>query len=462
MAEVKRKLSQVSDELGSPHDDKKLHIKPGRKPIDTEPKSKRTAQNRAAQRAYRERKEKRMGELEIKVKFLEDEKIRASTELDFLRAQVDILKKELSLYRGHLDIRDLESKLPLSLGGKRNQFSELKNSQSKDAPEQSNGGSGLSEEFNGKHSSSFSTLRSDLLNNSIENRFFVTSPTDNSQGHSSNSHSEKESFGQKQVPDLVSWSSSSTSPLDNYASPKMQGSNLNDVNYEKQFDEQVDPFCAKLNEACGTKECPIPKDKRSIYGVQDSRNQKQESKNRTGSQQNPFTPENPDLYFHDDPLASFNDDNFDVSLALGDNLFDEGGQKFNGDQDFPSWLVEEQSAYDPLNPNSIFNMDTYVSSQRSPSREEEDSGALKENNFDGEGFESGNSHENNEVVPAPEEHVKCSEIWDRIVSHPKYTELDIDGLCSELKSKAKCCESGVVISSSDVNKLITRSISDKQ
>lgn len=55
----------------------------GRKPIDTEPKSKRTAQNRAAQRAYRERKERKMKELEDKVRLLEDANVRALTETDF-------------------------------------------------------------------------------------------------------------------------------------------------------------------------------------------------------------------------------------------------------------------------------------------------------------------------------------------------------------------------------------------
>ena len=50
--------------------------KSGQKPIDTEPKSKRTAQNRAAQRAYRERKERKMKELEDKVRLLEDANVR--------------------------------------------------------------------------------------------------------------------------------------------------------------------------------------------------------------------------------------------------------------------------------------------------------------------------------------------------------------------------------------------------
>ena len=62
-----------------------------------------------------------------------------------------------------------------------------------------------------------------------------------------------------------------------------------------------------------------------------------------------------------------------------------------------------------------------------------------------------------EVVPAPPQTLKCSEIWDRITSHQN-TELDIDGLCNELKSKAKCSEKGVVINTADVNQLLERSI----
>ena len=44
--------------------------KPGRKPLTSEPTSKRKAQNRAAQRAFRERKEKHLKDLETKVEDL--------------------------------------------------------------------------------------------------------------------------------------------------------------------------------------------------------------------------------------------------------------------------------------------------------------------------------------------------------------------------------------------------------
>ena len=64
----------------------------------------------------------------------------------------------------------------------------------------------------------------------------------------------------------------------------------------------------------------------------------------------------------------------------------------------------------------------------------------------------------NEVVPAPKATMKCSEIWDRITAHPRYTEIDIDGLCNEMKNKAKCSEKGVVINADDVSLLLERSI----
>lgn len=57
----------------------------------------------------------------------------------------------------------------------------------------------------------------------------------------------------------------------------------------------------------------------------------------------------------------------------------------------------------------------------------------------------------NTVVPSRDDGLlRCSEIWDRITAHPKYSDIDIDGLCSELMAKAKCSERGVVINADDV------------
>ncbi|KAI5306126.1 DNA-binding transcription factor yap1 [Ascosphaera pollenicola] len=73
--------------------------KPGRKPLTTEPTSKRKAQNRAAQRAFRERKEKHLKDLETKVEMLEKVSKDSRQENSLLRAQVARLQVELQEYR---------------------------------------------------------------------------------------------------------------------------------------------------------------------------------------------------------------------------------------------------------------------------------------------------------------------------------------------------------------------------
>src|SRR5271155_2492253 len=64
--------------------------KPGRKPATDIPPTKRKAQNRAAQRAFRERRAARVGELEEQMKLVEDEHER---EVDLLRETVARLEK---------------------------------------------------------------------------------------------------------------------------------------------------------------------------------------------------------------------------------------------------------------------------------------------------------------------------------------------------------------------------------
>ncbi|KAF2874292.1 transcription factor PAP1-domain-containing protein [Massariosphaeria phaeospora] len=78
--------------------------KPGRKPLTSEPTTKRKAQNRAAQRAFRERKEKHLKDLETKVDELEKSSDAATHENGLLRAQVQRLQVELREYRKRLSL----------------------------------------------------------------------------------------------------------------------------------------------------------------------------------------------------------------------------------------------------------------------------------------------------------------------------------------------------------------------
>ncbi|KAL2866446.1 putative bZIP transcription factor AP-1/Yap1 [Aspergillus lucknowensis] len=92
------KKRRESDDKG----DDKAAKKPGRKPLTSEPTSKRKAQNRAAQRAFRERKEKHLKDLETKVDELQKASDDANQENGLLKAQVERLQVELREYRKRL------------------------------------------------------------------------------------------------------------------------------------------------------------------------------------------------------------------------------------------------------------------------------------------------------------------------------------------------------------------------
>ncbi|KAJ9480288.1 BZIP domain-containing protein [Pseudozyma hubeiensis] len=77
--------------------------KPGRKPSETEPLTKRKAQNRASQRAFRERKQSYLADLEAKIAAYEAAEIDRTVEIQKvaqkLRAENDSLRKEVSVWK---------------------------------------------------------------------------------------------------------------------------------------------------------------------------------------------------------------------------------------------------------------------------------------------------------------------------------------------------------------------------
>lgn len=84
--------------------DGKVPKKPGRKLLTNEPSSKRKAQNRAAQRAFRERKEQHLKDLETKVQELEKASETTSTENSQLRATIEKMTVELNEYKKKLSL----------------------------------------------------------------------------------------------------------------------------------------------------------------------------------------------------------------------------------------------------------------------------------------------------------------------------------------------------------------------
>ncbi|MCJ1357506.1 MAG: hypothetical protein MMC33_007502 [Icmadophila ericetorum] len=73
--------------------------KPGRKPATDTPPTKRKAQNRAAQRAFRERRAAKVGELEEQMKLIEEEDQKEQEEL---REQIRRLEQDVADYRSSI------------------------------------------------------------------------------------------------------------------------------------------------------------------------------------------------------------------------------------------------------------------------------------------------------------------------------------------------------------------------
>ncbi|KAF6014457.1 hypothetical protein HII13_000802 [Brettanomyces bruxellensis] len=462
--------------------------RPGRKPLTTEPKNKRTAQNRAAQRAFRERKERKMRELQDKVKKLEDEKLQITNEKELLRSQVQTLLQELSRFRNE-QLTDLpQQQSPYSAVD----------------PSDSSISSGTTPEFsNSMHTPQSSATSTTAMSISGGGKKPITFSNDT-----------------YKFPSGWSFSGSNNKEI---------RSELDQSNFKGDFDEGVSHFCSELNEACGTKSCPFPKSKRqeleakyadseilnhnrtptlksndtsgkvSEIGVQkgfskatsvgapffnliksqapaaakpsDEMNFLLDSMGVDPSvSTSSFTTPNPTAFNEEEFLA----DNFSSAIKRNtDNLEDDtlGG------------LVTESSKYDPL--DEIFGssaavvadgidgslgvsadtgdlINSYISPTTLPAfSTDADGNAVVKDETDKipKADSKVTTQSNSDVVPDSNKSLmKCSQIWERITSHPRFSEIDIDGLCKELKEKAKCSEHGVVVDGKDVGKLINDAV----
>jgi AP-1-like factor len=229
--------------------------------------------------------------------------------------------------------------------------------------------------------------------------------------------------------------------------------NEQEFDFNGNFDEGISEFCTDLNTACGTKDCPVPKSKSQAATPVEPKKDLADSKT------------------HDDALYFLNDNTnlltgystFDPSLAFdnglsnnfNNNLFDDEPQI--NESDPLASLTTEESVYDPFglftqletskdSPAGELNSPSVATLKTPNSVAAPSTGIIAEDDF-------------NEIVPAKEQkYMKCTEIWDRITAHPKYSDIDIDGLCNELRAKAKCSDKGVVIDFHDVNNVIEKSL----
>ncbi|CAR28046.1 ZYRO0D12584p [Zygosaccharomyces rouxii] len=548
-----------ADDSPTSDEPRKKGGKPGRKPLDSEAKSKRTAQNRAAQRAFRERKEKKMKELEDKVHALEELNQQSLVETEFLRSQLVTLVTELKRYRpenpndsqvlqylaktensksddSSQNKKDSESKeIEESVRRKmsftfafpwKNEFNnDHRNSEDKgnlsshgeqQRSKQQHDNNNILMQFPSPGSSSKSSSQS---SSSLKPKNGLSTPSNGDgirKGSTGNNSSINQTNGSISSSNGFTPGSTSTGWMDNVfynddarQLPQFYQSNNNNensrlfednttmpgdydsvtfsnqFNFNDKFDEQVSEFCTKLGQVCGTKDCPIPQKQKSSYS-------------------SPAVPKSPIVFSNTWDTPS--EDPQQQLPTLEENLSDPSIRQTNaysntdgGDGDDEGIVVsmnspeknselpfidtslafpEEQDLFREQQPDNMFaefiehdpQRDTTNGNEGNTSPDQDEflasgmvqeepavtTGEVKDNTNDNvkdgkiqdEGKEAPNS---DVVVPSSDgKLLKCSEVWDRITSHPKYSDMDIDGLCQELMAKAKCSERGVVVQAEDV------------
>ncbi|XBW36047.1 hypothetical protein QEN19_001624 [Hanseniaspora menglaensis] len=148
--------------------------------------------------------------------------------------------------------------------------------------------------------------------------------------------------------------------------------------------------------------------------------------------------------------TSNNANNKTSDLALESKLFDDASPMNFNFNFLMNNSIEETPLTKEVKP--IFGSDTYENLQVKT-----ENGHLNlEKDIEGV-HKSDDDEDADMVVPKDGKLFTCSEIWDRITSNPKLSDLDLDNLCMELKTKAKCSDKGVLIKEEDLdNALLLR------
>lgn len=418
--------------------------KPGRKPLTSEPTTKRKAQNRAAQRAFRERKEKHLKDLEDKVDELQKKSDNTDSENAQLKAQVSRLQTELNEYRKRLSSSALPTTFASSNSLARNSWDTSNNFNfefPKFGSNNEKGNRSLSSGYNKAPMSPVSPVRSgsqSILNNTELQSLFSADVLSNAERASNeNSASRSNSTNQPFSPSNTASPASSgfpgftsscvTTPESTADTPEARKSS--DAG-SKTLDQKA--FCKEFQTSCGTTQNPVP--------------------------QNPV-PQQTRSMSNDIPAltpGAMTTTSTEASLDLGsfDWLANQNGGEFNpalfGDYREPQesimnndgWFFNDAFALPDFGGSPLTQTNSQTMPKKTFMQEIEDTQSGKEP----------------EVVPgeAPQEFLTCNLLWDRVQKSQKVLsgEADMDDLCSQLKSKAKCSGSGAVISQNDVDAIL--------
>ncbi|KAI2784488.1 PAP1-domain-containing protein [Daldinia loculata] len=418
----------------------KIPKKPGRKPLTNEPSSKRKAQNRAAQRAFRERKEKHLKDLETKVEELEKAEAATNNENSQLRSQIEKLTMELSEYKKKLTL--------------------LTNPHSASNPKRSSVfGQAAIQNLNDVNFQfefpKFGVLpgpQNPPKNGS--NSLYYSSPSSNSHNNQANSPDKSKdqavpnSTKSRENSDASSKdnsSKSSGSPYDSTFGANASRTSLDSSHYSVNGANTGSPCSSTANSnmgpssSCGTSPEPLTQSPLGFKPV--------DTLTTIGEEQPSLT---------SDSMSHFNNlSNMDFSSL--DWLSQQNGGQFDpqlfGDYREPQDNILASATFDDSFFNDAFDVD-FTTPYNVPSASNNNNNAHKKNLI----AEIDDRKESEDTILPNGKLLTCNNIWEKLQACPRVQsgDLDLDGLCSDLQKKAKCGGSGAVVDEHDFKAVMTK------
>ncbi|KAI1472760.1 PAP1-domain-containing protein [Daldinia caldariorum] len=420
----------------------KIPKKPGRKPLTNEPSSKRKAQNRAAQRAFRERKEKHLKDLETKVEELEKAEAATSNENSQLRAQIEKLTMELNEYKKKLTLLSSPHSIP-----------------------------------NTKRSSVFGQAAIQNLNDvnfqfefpkfgvlpgpqnspkTISNSVYYSPPSSskspNSQANSpdkSKDQATPNSTKSRENSDASSKdvsSKSSGSPYDSTFGANVSRTSLDSCHYSVNGANTDSPCSSTANSntgpssSCGTSPEPLTQSPVGFKPV--------DTLTTIGEEQPTLT---------SDSMSHFNNfSNMDFSSM--DWLSQQNGGQFDpqlfGDYREPQDNILATATFDDSFFNDAFDVD-FTTPYNVPTTSSNNNNTPRKNLI---AEIDARKESEDTIVSSNGKLLTCNNIWEKLQACPRVQsgDLDLDGLCSDLQKKAKCGGSGAVVDEHDFKAVMTK------
>ncbi|KIE03619.1 AP-1-like protein, partial [Metarhizium majus ARSEF 297] len=428
----KRSHPDDEDDDSSPGNDskrregtEKIAKKPGRKPLTSEPTSKRKAQNRAAQRAFRERKEKHLKDLETKVDELEKASEAANHENSKLRAEVDRITTELNQYKQRVAVMSQpkptpRDKVPFGSAALNNlsdvsfQF-EFPKFGALPGPPIKRSSQPLSSQQNGQKNSPARSIASE--GKSPQSSVQQSNQDDYAKfaGVFAPSMSNSTRTGSRASVDSVPFSVAAAT-----SSPSAS-SNSN----------------AGPSSSCGTSPEPFTQSPMSFKPL--------ETLTTIGEEQ-------PTTATADQPFAQFA--HVDIASPSFDWLVQQNGGGHFDPQLFGDYRESQENvlsnpSFDDFFLNDGLDADFFTPYNAAPNEHAPKKNLIAEIDAQQNSIDDDMGNKQN---------MSCNQLWEKLQECPKAQngEFDLDGLCSELTKKAKCSGSGPVVAERDFDTILKK------